>query len=256
MHSCLYSGQVRHRRLRPVEHSFAHRLFMVYLDLAELPQVFRGRWLWSIERPALAWLRRKDHFGDPAQSLDSCVRELVEARLGWRPDGPIRLLTHLRYFGHCFNPVSFYYCFDAAGERVEAMVLEVTNTPWGERHCYVLQSETPQAGVVRYHFGKDFHVSPFLPMDMDYRWSFAPPGERLGAGMQALRAGRRVFDASLVLERQEISAARLAATLLGQPLMTLRVVALIHYQALRLWLKRVPVYTHPGSAPAITKRTR
>lgn len=222
---------------------------MVYLDLAELPQVFRGRWLWSVKHPTLAWLRRKDHFGDPAQPLESCVRELVETRLGWRPEGPIRLLTHLRYFGHCFNPVSFYYCFDAAGEHVKAMVLEVNNTPWGERHCYVLQADTPGPGVARYHFGKDFHVSPFLPMDMDYRWSFALPGERLGAGMQALRAGRRVFDASLVLERQEISAVRLAATLLGQPLMTLRVVVLIHYQALRLWLKRIPVYTHPGKRP-------
>lgn len=246
MHSCLYSGQVRHRRLRPVEHIFAHRLFMVYLDLAELPQVFRGRWLWSVERPAVASLRRKDHFGDPAQSLEHCVRDLVETRLGWRPAGPIRLLTHLRYFGHCFNPVSFYYCFDAAGEQVVAMVLEVNNTPWGERHCYVLQSQTPARGVARYHFGKDFHVSPFLPMDMDYRWSFAPPGERLAAGMQALRAGQRVFDAGLALERVEITGTSLAATLLRQPLMTLRVVALIHYQALRLWLKRVPVYTHPG----------
>ncbi|MEI2421818.1 DUF1365 family protein, partial [Arthrospira platensis SPKY2] len=106
---------------------------MVCLDLAELDTVFRGRWLWSTQRPALAWLRREDHLGDPAHSLDESVRRLVAERTGRRPAGPIRLLAHLRYFGHCFNPVSFYYCYDAAGERVETIVAEVNNTPWGER---------------------------------------------------------------------------------------------------------------------------
>jgi uncharacterized protein len=256
MHSSLYSGQLRHRRLRPAAHAFANQLFMVYVDLAELQTIFAGRWLWSSRRPALAWLRRGDHFGDPTLSLETCVRDLVEQRLGRRPEGPIRLLTHLRYFGHCFNPVSFYYCFNADGSEVEAMVLEVTNTPWKERHCYVLAGDSTAQGVQRYHFGKDFHVSPFLPMDMDYQWSFAPPGERLGVSMRASRQGRRVFDASLSLQRREITAGTLAATLLRQPFMTLKIVALIHYQAARLWLKGIPVYTHPGRIKVNNGETR
>ncbi len=223
---------------------------MLYLDLAELDEVFRGRWLWSTRRPALAWLRRADHLGDPARPLAECVRDLVETRRGHRPTGPVRLLTHLRYFGHGFNPVSFYYCFDDSDSRIDAMVLEVTNTPWHERHCYVLVNPAAHAAIAHYRFGKDFHVSPFLPMDMAYDWRFPLPGDRLKAGMQASRDGQRVFDASLVLTREEITGPRLAATLARQPAMTLKVVALIHYQALRLWLKGVPVHTHPAKRSA------
>ena len=129
MHSAIYHGSLRHRRFAPRPHVFGYPLFMVYLDLAELDTVFKGHWLWSTRRAAPARFVRADHLGDPAQPLDQAVRDLVESRGGQRPLGPIRLLTHLRYFGYAFNPVSFYYCFDAAGERVECIVAEVNNTP-------------------------------------------------------------------------------------------------------------------------------
>lgn len=247
MHSCIYSGQLEHHRRTPVAHAFRHRLFMVYLDLDELPEVFDRRWLWSARRPALAWFRRRDHFGDPSQPLADCVRERVQAQLGFTPGGPVRVLTHLRYLGHCFNPVSIYYCFDGPGERVEAMVLEVTNTPWKECHCYVLAPESTEAGSCRFRFGKDFHVSPFLPMDLDYDWTFAPPGDALKVRMSARRDGRRVFGASLAMRRQPLSGPVMAARLARQPAMTLKVVALIHWQALRLWWKGVPYVAHPGA---------
>ena len=163
--SCLYVGSVRHRRHTPRAHAFRYPLFLAYLDLAELDTVFRGRWLWSARRFALAWFRRRDHLGSPAMPLDQAVRDLVERHSGRRPQGPIRLLTHLRYFGYCFNPVSFYYCFDAQGEQVETVVAEVNNTPWGERHCYVLDGE-PR---LRYRTSKAMHVSPFMPMDARLR---------------------------------------------------------------------------------------
>ncbi len=177
MHSAIYRGWVRHRRHAPRRHVFRYRLFLLYLDLAELDTVFRGRWLWSTRRLALARFHRADHLGDTATPLDAAVRDLVEAQTGRRPAGPIRLLTHLRYFGYCFNPVSFYYCFDASGARVETIVAEVNNTPWGERHCYVLD-ETHDAGCGdrrRYRFDKAFHVSPFMPMDLTYDWRFGSP---------------------------------------------------------------------------------
>jgi DUF1365 family protein len=175
--SCLYEGVVRHRRLRPVANTFAKRLFMVYLDLDELPRVFRGRWLWSATRPAPVWFRRADHLGDPAVPLAQAVRDLVEARTGRRPAGPIRLLTNLRTVGYVFNPLSLFYCFDPAGGRVEAVVAEVSNTPWNERHCYVLAATDAEVGPVqRFETPKELHVSPFMGMRQTYRWTLRRPG--------------------------------------------------------------------------------
>ncbi len=248
LQSCLYEGTVRHRRYSPVENAFSYSLFMCYLDLAELPELFRGRWLWSAERPALAWLRRKDHLGDPARPLDEEVRGLVAERTGRRPTGPIRLITHLRHFGYCFNPVSFYYCFDEADERVETIVAEVSNTPWGEMHCYVLGEDLNQArgaGRKRYRLRKDFHVSPFMDMDVDYDWRFTTPGDLLTVHMENLKKGRVFFDATMTLRRVEITGPALASALVRFPFMTGKVITLIHWQALKLWLKRCPFHPHP-----------
>lgn len=254
MHSAIYSGWLEHRRVTPVPHGFGYRLFMVYLDLAELDTVFRGRWLWSTTRRALARFVRSDHLGDPAVPLDESVRRLVAERTGWRPTGPIRLLTHLRYFGYGFNPVSFYYCFDADDREVEAVVAEVNNTPWGEQHCYVLRPSEPRTQWLVARSTKAMHVSPFHPMGLEYDWRFSPPGEGLAVHM-SLRPQcdakdtaepKPIFGAGMSLQRQAISTSSLARVLLRFPLMTVQVIAAIHWQALRLWLKRVPVHDHPA----------
>jgi len=249
MHSALYHGWLDHRRLTPRRHAFRYRLFMVYLDLAELDQVFRGRWLWSTRRTALARFDRRDHLGDPAQPLAEAVRTLVAERCGRRPEGPIRLLTQLRHFGVGFNPVSFYYCFDASDRTVEAVVAEVNNTPWGERHCYVLSPDVPGADRLRAHSVKAMHVSPFHPMGLCYDWQLHTPGEALVVHM-ALRAAdgadtAPVFGATLALRRVPITGPSLAGTLLHFPWVTAKVIAAIHWEALRLWLKRVPIFDHP-----------
>jgi DUF1365 family protein len=221
---------------------------MVYLDLAELPGVFDRSLLWSARRPAPAWFRRSDYLGPADRPLDEAVREKVEAETGIRPGGPVRMLTHLRYFGHCMNPVTFYYCFDDAGENVRFIVAEINNTPWDERHAYVLDASSAElaGGVRRWRFDKAFHVSPFMPMDMGYDWRFRDPGRTLHVHMENLHRGERVFDATLELEREPISPRTLNLALLCYPFITLKVVAMIYWQASRLLLKRVPFYTHPA----------
>ncbi|MBT8063178.1 MAG: DUF1365 domain-containing protein [Gammaproteobacteria bacterium] len=248
MHSAIYKGRVKHSRSVPVPHSFRYRLFMMYLDLAELDDVFRGRWFWSSRRRALARFRREDHFGDPAVPLDTCVRERVAEETGRRPEGPIRLLTHLSYFGYCFNPVSFYYCYDSSGQAIETIIAEVNNTPWGERHLYVLSESANQGNALRKEFTpeKVMHVSPFMEMDVDYRWCFNPPAQNLSIYMENSREGQKTFDVTLSLARTEITGPSLARVLAGYPVMTLKVITAIHWQALLLWLKRVPVHAHPA----------
>jgi DUF1365 family protein len=204
--------------------------------------------LWSARRPAPAWFRRKDFLGPAHVPLDAAVRDLVAMRTGTRPRGPIRLLTHLRYFGYSFNPVSFYYVFDAGGTRVETIVAEITNTPWKERHAYVLPVAAASRGAPRawrFSFDKEFHVSPFLPMDMRYEWSFGAPAGGLHVHMENWRDGKASFDATLDLRRQEMTAGSLARALIQFPLITVRVSALIYWQALKLLWKRAPFHTHP-----------
>ncbi len=245
MKSALYRGRVRHQRLGPVPHAFEVPLFMVYLDLAELPTVFAGRWLWSTRRRAFARFDRRDHLGDPNRPLDETVRDLVESQTGRRPLGPIRLLTQLRYGGYVFNPVSFYFCFDGVG-GLEAVVADVTNTPWNERHCYVLERSRGTTSALTDWAAKEFHVSPFFGMELDYRFDFDGPGDRLHARIEShAHRGGRVFAAELELARREITTRSLALALARDPLPTARLTAAIYWQALRLWVAGVPFHPHP-----------
>jgi DUF1365 family protein len=251
LESCLYVGRVLHRRERPVRHAFAKRLYLAWLDLDELPRVFRGSRLASREGRAPLCFRRSDHFGDPRLPLAEAVRREVERRSGARPAGPVRVLTHLRTFGYCFNPVSFYYCFDAAGRRVEAVLAEVENTPWSERHAYVLSraAGAGSADELACETGKELHVSPFLAMDQRYRWRFGEPGSALRVTIENHDADGRLFAAALELERREWCDRNLAALLASQPWMTAQVTAAIYWQALRLWWKGAPFHPHPGRLP-------
>lgn len=252
-HSAIYRGWVRHRRRGTPSHEFRYRLSMLYLDLDELPRAFDGRWLWSVERSNVVSVRRADYLGDPAQPLDEAVRDVIEAELGFRPDGAVRMLTQPRTFGLVFNPVTFYYAFAAGDDRDPvALVAEITNTPWGERHRYVLDGRGGSGLAAS--FPKRFHVSPFFDMDHEYVWRFWEPGERLSVHMQNLRDGERVFDASLHLEREPLTGSALARGLLAHPFMAAKIVAGIYWQAARLWLKRARFHPHPARATARSRR--
>ena len=255
MNSAIFEGSVKHRRQNPVAHEFRYSMFMMYLDLAELDSVFNKRWFWSVRRWAFARFRREDHFGDSTVALEQCVREKIEAETGERPEGAIRLLTNLSYFGYCFNPVSFYYCFDKDDQSVETIIAEVNNTPWGERTLYVLSTSQSQArtGQMEFTPAKTMHVSPFMQMDVDYRWRFSRPGEKLAVYMENKRSGKKIFDVSLNLKRTEISGLSLARILTFHPFMTFKVILSIHWQALRLWLKGAPVHDHPKKGSSIVE---
>lgn len=230
--SALYEGWVGHRRLRPVEHRFSHRVVMAYLDLEAVPERVGPRWLWSARRPALVGFRAADHLSADA------ARALVAQRTGARPDGPVRLLTNLRCFGHVFNPVSFSYCFDR-DERLLAVVARVTNTPWGERHDYVL---TARDGAIHERVDKAFHVSPFMAMDHEYELQLTAPGEELDVRIVSRREGEVQFDAALALRRRPLRARALART----PVPTLSVLGHIYANAIRLKLKGAPYHPHPA----------
>jgi DUF1365 family protein len=239
--SAIYEGTIRHRRFAVRSHEFCHRLALLYLDLGELDGLLGGRLLTA--RPGLVRFRRADYLGDPSISLADAVRMQVEQRMGRAPTGPIRLLTQPRTFGHCFNPVSFYYCFTPQGQ-LDAVVAEVTSTPWGERHAYVL-GRAGEGFVLVANFAKQLHVSPFMGMDQRYLWRVATPGATLSVHIESDEQGRRAFDATLALSRSPLTRGGLARVTARYPAATLRVLTLIYGHALALRLKGVPSHPRP-----------
>ncbi len=249
----LYEGWVRHRRWKPVENTFRYPLYLSYLNMEE---VEKEKATPSHSRRMRRWMRgyrREDHFGDPEILVSDCVRALVSEKLGFRPEGAICLLTHLRQAGYVMNPVSFFYCWNTEANCLDAIVAEVHNTPWGETCCYVLDTRN-QYNLSRHTFAKTFHVSPFMGMKQEYRWSFSSPAERLVVQMENIEAGERIFDATLSLRKQPATPIRLLFTPWRYLFMTYRVIVLIYWQAFRLWLKHCPYHPHPRKQALQEKR--
>lgn len=266
--SALYEGTVRHRRFTPVEHEFSYRLYMAYLDLDELPGVLDPFPGWSARGRALTRFERSDFMGPAERPLAECARDEVEAATGERPEGPVRLLSGLRHFGHHFNPVSFYYLFGTDGETLEAVIADVKNIPWGERHPYVLSKggQTPfrnggdsgegAAGPLEGEFAKVLHVSPLMGMGHRYSLRTSVPGERLAVHIESRPVGEgpggeaKAFDATLSLSRHELTRASATRMLARYPLMSLKVIAGIYWQSLKLKRKGARYSPHPeGKKP-------
>ena len=252
--SCIYQGTVVHQRLEPVTHRLQYRVAMLFLDLDELPDLCRTSRLWSVSRPAVLRFRRDDHLGDPQVPLIDAVRELVQSVTGLATHGPVRLLTTPRWFGAGFNPISVYYVHERADEPPVAAVFEVSNTPWREMHPYVLDLRTARhaSGIAAGRFAKTLHVSPFLPMDIDYVWTLTDPEERLGIAIECQRDERRVMIATASLRRSKLDDAALRRFALRVPPMHVVTVGGIYWNAVRLRAKGAQYHAHPASGPALS----
>lgn len=260
-HSAIYEGTVRHRRYTPKLHDFTYKVFMVYVDLHEIDDVCKQTPWWSNKQFSLAWFRRKDFFdGVSTSSLYEAVANKVEQETGTRPVGPIRMLTNLRYFGFIINPITCYYCFDKTGEVLQTVVAEVTNTPWGQRCHYILDMTKESSTKPVVTFAKAMHVSPFQPMNLIYQWRGKKPAEQLSihldvfsaedvnVDMTLKNAVSPVFDATLLLQRQAMTAKNMNRKIFFYPLMTVKVLLAIYWQAVKLWCKKIPFHSAPMDA--------
>jgi DUF1365 family protein len=237
--SAIYEGVLVHRRRAPA-HDFSWRIAMPLLDLAEIDQVVAQHPLWSRERTNAVSFRRGDFLGGPGTELDTAVRDLVEREVGTRPSGPIAMLAHVRTWGWLFNPIALYFCYDPSGTRVEHAIADVTNTPWKERHAYVLGAPG------RHEMDKAMHVSPFFGMDQSYRIAYDAPSAALRLSISVHEGDAQVFTAAMRLRRHPVRRQTLGRVLWRYPLLTMRVSAGIHTHALRLWRKGATFHAHPS----------
>jgi DUF1365 family protein len=234
----VFEGTLRHRRFAPVPHDFTYRVWMALVDVDRIPDLMGVSTFTSWNRWNWAAFDDRDHLGDPAAPLRQRVHADARRNGIDVPDGPILLLTHLRYLGYCFNPVSFFYLFDRAWS-LRLVLAEVNNT-FGGSHSYWLQPDGDSRGF-RSAAEKSLYVSPFMPVDLEYRFALTPPADSLVAHMDTRRQGRVTFDATLSLARRPWTAGEIRRQLLRRPVMTATVTAAIHWQALRLWWKGVPL---------------
>lgn len=245
MKSALYAGIVMHARLRPKRHRLRYRVFSLLLDLDELDGLSRSMRLFGHNRAALFSFHDKDHGAG-----DGALRQWVSAQLdaaGIALEAPrIEMLCYPRILGYVFNPLTVYFCHD--GGDLRAILYEVHNT-FGERRTYVIPVDG--AGTVAQSCAKEMYVSPFVPMQCDYRFTIDPPADKVLVRIDETDEAGLFLTASFAGERRELDDAALLRALLAYPLMTLKVTAAIHWEALKLWAKGVPVFRHRKAAARI-----
>ncbi len=246
MNSCLYFGEVSHHRQAPKKHDLRYDVYMAHLFLDELEDIFKNRWFWSVNRSNLGGFHRSDYHKPNIPDLADAVHQTMSEQLGREMIGPLSIITHLRTFGYCFNPVSFYFLWNEECTQPIALMAEITNTPWGERYAKCFEWETsPDSDRSNHEFSKEFHVSPFIGMNIDYDWRFRTPADRFQADMILQEKKKTFFTAHLKLHRRSLDGRNLAWALGRFPFMTLHVTWAIYWNALILRLKGCPFYVHP-----------
>lgn len=246
MHSCIYEGTVTHSRRSPIDHRFRYAVRWVYLDLEEVPDLLGKLRLLSDRKFHTYSFLPSDHMERSIGDLRTEVLSRVQLASGETPSGPVRLLTPLRQFGFYFSPISLFFCWGHTPD-LHSIVAEVNNTPWRERHWYVLNENNRLDGSgLRYQHHKQFHVSPFMDMDSTYRWQLSEPGEQLNVSMMVSREKQPFFTAGMDLRRRPLTDHALSISLIRFPVASLQMLGAIYFEALRLWKKKCPFYAHPS----------
>ena len=247
MKSAIYSGSIFHSRKEPFNHEFKYSLYMAYINLKEINNLLPNSFFWGFNKKALISFNRSDYLDRPEKNLIDAVKNLVFERIGKKIKGPIYLLAHLRTLGHCFNPVSFYYCFDKSEKKIDAIIAEVTNTPWKERYSYVIDCENSEKNNLFKNIQKkELHVSPFFEMNHQYHFSISKPDNLISIKIDNFKKGVKVHEALLSLNKQEFSKKSLIRSLINYPLMTIKVVTAIHWQAIKLWFRGAKFFNNPN----------
>ena len=243
MHA-VYQGTIAHTRFSSKSHKFTYKTNMLYLDLDELQGAFLGKLFWGYNKANLASFYRSDFYGDKRKTIKKSIQSLLVNKINLHHKGKVFLLTTIRYFGFAFNPVSFYYCFDESS-NIQAIVSHITNTPWNEKHAYVHDCRNKPSMSKKFEFDKDFHVSPFMPMNINYSWIFSPPKDFLFVSMNSYDNDKLVFNATLKMTKRAWGNFTLNKILFLSLPMSIKSTLLIYFNALILFIKRAKFYPHP-----------
>lgn len=249
--SFIYEGSVIHNRRLPKPHKFNYSLYMLYLDLDELEGLNKVSKLFSINKPNLLSFYEKDfHNPKSSSSLKQKVIDTIFQKSGIIVDGPVRVLTQIRSLGFVFNPVSFYFAFDK-NEKLVAIMSEIQNTPWNERYCYINKFDH-EKDIGTFEFDKNFHISPFMSLEQRYKWQISKPNSKIFIKMENFEKEHLTFLASLNLKKMELNSKNLFKMIGKHPFITYKVIAGIYIQAAKLYLKKIPFYSHPNPKKQIS----
>lgn len=243
MHS-IYKGVIQHTRYLPKKHKFKYSITMLFIDLDHIATAFKSNIFWSYNKSNIGSFDDENYYARNNKEVKKSVVLLIKNKIGAKVDGKIYLLTNGKYFGYCFNPVSFYYCFNKS-KKLIAIVSHITNTPWSEKYAYVHECKNFKGGTKTFNFDKKFHVSPFMPMDIKYNWKFTEPKDFLYVSMDSFEKNNFMFNATLRLTRKAWTPWALNKILLMFPPTTIRTILTIYWNAFLLLLKRIPFYSHP-----------
>lgn len=258
LNNALVKGWVRHRRYKPKKHQFEYNMTWTLLDLDKVEEQFKESEFWSIERANIISYRQADfHQSDndknyrrtPPEVTKQNITHSIKKEKGKDFNGRIFMMAHLRNYGYNFNSVCFYYCYDQS-DNLQFIVSEITNTPWGERHSYIFDCEADNSSnrrsLKQFKFNKEFHVSPFITMDMHYRWTFMVAPDSLRVHMVIYSAeGEKYFDTTFTAKLLPLNKKAMRDYAFKHALQPQKMSFLIYWQALKLWLKRFKVYDHP-----------